>query len=151
MLAHIQRVSECVLRIGGQVHARTGPGFLVLLGIAAADTEAEADALAARVVKLRIMPDEEGKMNRSLTDCGGEMMVVSQFTLLADTRRGNRPSFIAAARPEQALPLYHKFIEAVSNQLGRPAATGVFGADMQISLTNDGPVTILLDTADRPA
>ncbi len=151
MLAHIQRVSECVLRIGGQVHARTGPGFLVLLGIAAADTAAEADALAARVVKLRIMPDEEGKMNRSLADCGGEMMVVSQFTLLADTRRGNRPSFIAAARPEQALPLYHRFIEAVSNQLGRPAATGVFGADMQISLTNDGPVTILLDTADRPA
>jgi D-tyrosyl-tRNA(Tyr) deacylase len=138
--AVVQRVSRASVTPGGAI----GPGLCVLLGIAATDTEAEADRLAGKVSRLRIFEDGDGRFDRSLLDTGGAALVVSQFTLIADTRRGNRPSFSDAARPEHADPLVARFVAALRD-LGVPVETGVFGARMKVELVNDGPVTIVLD------
>jgi D-tyrosyl-tRNA(Tyr) deacylase len=135
----VQRVTRARVTPGGAI----GAGLCVLLGVADGDDEAAADALAGKVARLRIFADEEGRFDRSLLDTGGEALVVSQFTLLADTRKGNRPSFAAAARPELAEPLYLRFCAAL-RELGVRVETGVFGAKMQVELVNDGPVTIVL-------
>jgi D-tyrosyl-tRNA(Tyr) deacylase len=136
----VQRVARAEVRPGGAI----GPGLLVLLGVAEADTEADADRLAGRVARLRIFAAEDGKFDRSLLDTGGAALVVSQFTLIADTGRGNRPSFSGAARPERAEPLYERFCAAL-RELGVAVETGVFGARMEVELVNDGPVTIVLE------
>jgi D-aminoacyl-tRNA deacylase len=145
----IQRVSSASVSIAGEVTGSIGSGMLVLLGIAETDTAEEIAWLVPKVAKLRIFADETGALNRSVTDTGGGVLVVSQFTLLASTKKGNRPSFLRAARPEQAIPLYETFCRTLSLELGHPVATGVFGADMQVALTNDGPVTIWIDSAQR--
>ena len=142
----VQRVSEARVTISGAVRGQIGPGLLVLVGIAPTDTPADAARLARKLVALRILADDEGRMNRSVLDVSGGILLISQFTLLADTRKGNRPSYIGAAGPDIAIPLYHKLIEEVTAALGQPIQTGEFGADMQVSLVNDGPVTIILDS-----
>jgi D-tyrosyl-tRNA(Tyr) deacylase len=149
MIAVIQRVSEASVRINGQVHGAIGRGFLVLLGIAHNDSEEDLQWLAKKMVGLRIFSDEEGKMNLSLQEVQGSILLVSQFTLHASTKKGNRPSYIQAARPEVAIPLYERMIAELSEALGHPIATGQFGADMQVSLLNDGPVTIIIDSQNR--
>jgi D-tyrosyl-tRNA(Tyr) deacylase len=149
MRAVVQRVSEASVTIGGAVSGRIGRGVLVLVGVEAGDTPADAEWLAAKIVALRIFPDDEGKMNRSVVDTGGEALVVSQFTLHASTKRGTRPSFVRAAAPEEAVPLYERFLAEVEQGLGRPVARGVFAADMQVALVNDGPVTIVIDSRSR--
>ena len=136
----MQRVARAASRPGGSI----GPGLVVLLGIAAGDDEAAARRLAAKTARLRIFPDAAGKFDRSLLDVGGAALVVSQFTLIADTDKGNRPSFTAAAPPEAAVPLYERFCDALRAE-GVPVRTGVFGARMEVELVNDGPVTIILD------
>jgi D-aminoacyl-tRNA deacylase len=145
MRAVVQRVSRAGVTVDGETVGVIGRGLLVLLGVAPADTEAEARWLADKVVGLRIFPDDEGKMNRDVSEAGGGVLVVSQFTLYGDARKGRRPSFIGAAPPEMAEPLYESFVAAVRAQ-GVPAATGRFGAMMQVELVNDGPVTLLVDT-----
>ncbi len=145
MRALLQRVTRADCVVAGQTVGEIGPGLLVLLGVGPADTEQAASALAARTAKLRIFSDEAGRMNRSLQDTGGAALSISQFTLYADTRRGQRPGFSGAAPPEQARALYAAFNAALRG-LGVQVQEGVFGADMQITLTNDGPVTLLLDT-----
>lgn len=145
MVALVQRVREASVTVGGEVVGAIGPGLLVLLGVHRTDTEAEAAWVAKKVADLRIFPDEEGKMNRSLRDTGGEALVVSQFTLYGDARKGNRPSFVASAPPEQAEALYEDFVAALSQRLGKPVPTGVFGAMMDVRLTNDGPVTLWVE------
>jgi len=145
----IQRVSEASVSIDDQVVGAIGKGFVVLLGIVEDDGTDDVDWLVGKVTRMRIFADEEGKMNRCLKDVGGELLVVSQFTLHANTRKGNRPSFIKAARPESAIPLYQQFLEKASQEMGKPCACGQFGADMQISLINDGPVTIMVDSKLR--
>jgi D-tyrosyl-tRNA(Tyr) deacylase len=142
----LQRVLEASVRIEGQIHSQIGKGMLVLLGIEEADTLEDIDWLVKKVVQLRIFPDEAGLMNQSVLDSQGELLVVSQFTLFAATKKGNRPSFIRAARPEQAIPLYELFLSQVSDALGKPVQSGIFGADMQVGLINDGPVTIWMDS-----
>lgn len=142
----IQRASEAQVSVERQVIGQIGAGLVVLVCAMPEDTEAEARALAAKVAKLRIFRDDQGRMNRSVTDTGGAALVVSQFTLAADTSRGNRPGFSAAAKPEQGEALYLEFSRALTD-LGVPVETGRFGADMQVSLVNDGPVTIWIDTA----
>lgn len=149
MRALLQRVSEASVVIGGERISEIGPGFLILLGIGDGDDGADIAWLCGKIARMRIFADEEGKMNRSILDTGGSVLVVSQFTLHASTKKGNRPSFINAAPPELSEPLYGKFCEALSSELGKAVARGVFGADMQVSLTNDGPVTIWLDSRDR--
>ncbi|MDF0603194.1 D-aminoacyl-tRNA deacylase [Psychromarinibacter sp. C21-152] len=146
MRALIQRVSEAAVRVDGAVIGEIGPGLMILVCAMQGDGEAEADRLAAKIAKLRIFPDEAGKMNRALPDTGGAALVVSQFTLAADTSRGNRPGFSAAAAPDDGERLYEHFAARMQAQ-GVPVATGRFGADMKVSLVNDGPVTIWLDTA----
>ncbi len=146
MKAVVQRVSEASVEIDGNVVGAVGAGLLVLLGVEAGDGVAAADRLARKLAALRIFEDEAGKMNRSVLEVGGSLLVVSQFTLLADLRKGNRPSFIAAAPPEQAEPLYEHFCAALRAQ-GLSVATGRFGARMAVRLVNDGPVTIWLDGA----
>ena len=141
----IQRVSEARVTIGGAVRGQIGPGLLVLAGIAPTDALADAQRLARKLVNLRILADDDGRMNRSVLDTGGGILLISQFTLLADTRKGNRPSYIGAAPPEVAIPLYERLIQEVEAALGRPIQTGEFGADMQVSLINDGPVTIVTE------
>jgi D-tyrosyl-tRNA(Tyr) deacylase len=138
--AVVQRVSRAKSTPGGEI----GPGLLVLLGVAGGDTEADAGRLAAKVAKLRVFEDEQGRFDRSLPETGGAALVVSQFTLIADTAKGNRPSFSEAARPELAEPLYDRFGQAL-RELGVPVQTGVFGARMSVELVNDGPVTIILE------
>jgi D-tyrosyl-tRNA(Tyr) deacylase len=142
----VQRVSEASVRVGGEVVASCGRGLAVLLGVAAGDSEADAERLAGKVARLRIFENEDGRFDRSVLDVGGEALVVSQFTLIADSRRqkGTRPDFSKAARPEVAEPLYERFVEAL-RAAGVPAQTGVFGARMELSLVNDGPVTIILE------
>ena len=140
MRALVQRVSEASVTVDGREISRIGPGLLVLLGVRRGDTEAEADRIAAKLLALRIFEDADGKMNLSVGDAGGEILCVSQFTLYGDTRKGNRPSFIDAAPPEEAEPLYERVREALGAQ------GGVFGARMAVALTNDGPVTLLLET-----
>ena len=146
-----QRVTRASVRIGGDVTAQIGPGALLLAGIGEGDDEAAVRALALKCADLRVFADEEGRFNRSLLDVGGEALVVSQFTLLGDVRRGRRPSFIAAATPDVAAPLIEAFAQALRDA-GVRVATGVFGAHMQVDSVNDGPVTILLDSAvfDQP-
>ena len=149
MRAVIQRVSSASVTIGGEVRSAIGQGLLVLLGIGHEDGREDVDWLVKKVAGLRIFNDEAGVMNRSVVDVGGEALVVSQFTLMASTKKGNRPSYIGAAGHEKAIPLYEAFCEALSAAVGRPVGTGVFGADMQVALVNDGPVTICIDTANR--
>ena len=148
MRAVIQRVRSARVLIEGKEHSRIGEGLLVLLGVEQGDTDDDARALAGRVVALRVFEDEDGKMNRSLVDARGELLAVSQFTLLGDCRKGRRPSFIQAARPEQAHPLYEQFVRAVGDH-GVKVSTGVFLAMMDVELTNNGPVTLLLDSRKR--
>ena len=148
MRALVQRVTEASVEVDGRIIGRTGPGLLVLVCAMAGDDEGAADKLAIRVAKLRIFRDDGDRMNRSLLDIGGGALVVSQFTLAADTRTGNRPGFSSAAAPEDGRRLYERFAESLREQ-GVAVETGSFGADMQVRLVNDGPVTIWLDTADR--
>jgi len=148
MRALLQRVSRAEVRVGEEVVGLIGPGLVVLLGVGPADDETAADALARQVAELRIFRDDEGRTNRSLLDVMGAALVVSQFTLFADTRRGRRPGFTGAAPPDQAERLYLRFAEALRG-LGIEVATGRFGAEMAVELVNDGPFTIWLDTADR--
>ncbi len=145
----IQRVTRAAVRVDEEVAGRIGQGLLVLLGIEAADTEEDAEWLAGKLVAMRVFADREGKMNLDVRDVGGEILVVSQFTLHASTKKGNRPSFIRAARPERAIPLYENFKVRLSQALGRPVAAGRFGADMKVELVNDGPVTIWVDSRAR--
>lgn len=142
----IQRVSEAYVTINGKTHSKIGHGLLILVGFESIDSEKSVERLCAKIVNMRIFPDTEGKMNLSVIDVGGEILAVSQFTLHASTRKGNRPSFIRAALPEVSEPLYHHFMKRLGEQLGKPVAAGVFGADMQVALINDGPVTIVIDT-----
>jgi D-aminoacyl-tRNA deacylase len=141
--AVVQRVSGAAVAVGGTTIAEIGPGLLVLLGIAAADDDVEAERVAGKVARLRIFESGDGKFDRSLVDTAGAALVVSQFSLIADTAKGNRPSFSGAARPERAEPLYDRFCDALRG-LGVPVHTGVFGARMAVTLVNDGPVTIVL-------
>ena len=145
MISVIQRVSQARVEVGGLTIGEIGAGLLVLVCTERDDSEAQADKLLAKLLKLRIFSDDAGKMNRSVQDVGGQVLVVSQFTLLADARKGNRPSYIGAAGPAVAEPLYRQFVGLVSELLGQEVPTGIFGADMQVSLLNDGPVTIVLD------
>jgi D-aminoacyl-tRNA deacylase len=145
MRAVLQRVSRAKVSIAGETVGEIGPGLLVLLGVTHADTPEQAQWLAEKIAGLRIFNDADGKMNRDVTEAGGSMLIVSQFTLYGDCRKGRRPSFIDAAPPPIAIPLYEAFINAVK-ALGVPVATGRFGADMQVELVNDGPVTVIVDS-----
>lgn len=145
----LQRVSEASVTISGKVHASIGVGFLLLLGIHEDDAEADADWLAGKVARLRVFGDAAGKMNLSLANVGGDVLLISQFTLHALYEKGARPSFITAARPEKAIPLYEYFRKSLERQLGKEVYTGVFGADMKVALVNDGPVTIIMDSRTR--
>ena len=145
----VQRVSRAEVRTNGETVGTCGTGVMVLLGVHAEDAEADADWLAAKVAALRIFSDDDGKMNRTLTDVGGEALVVSQFTLHAKYKKGARPSFVHAARPETAIPLYERFVRQLEDHLKRPVATGRFGAMMEVDLINDGPVTITMDTRNK--
>ena len=145
MIAVLQRVSEAAVKIDGAVYSGIGRGIMILLGVADEDTEEDVRLLVEKIPKLRIFEDGEGKMNLSLTDVDGELLVVSNFTLLASYRKGNRPDYMNAARPEKAVPLYEAFINQIHEKV--PVVQhGVFGADMKLSLTNDGPVTIVMDS-----
>ncbi len=146
MRAVIQRVSQARVDIAGEKRAEIGGGLLILLGVSRDDAEEEARKLAAKIAALRIFPDGAGKMNRSIIEQGGSLLVVSNFTLYADSKKGNRPSFDTAASGEMADHLYKLFLEALEQQVQKPVCRGEFGADMQVALVNDGPVTILLDT-----
>ncbi len=148
MKAVIQRVSEASVTVKGEVTGEIGQGLLVLLGVGHEDGQEELDWLTRKIVNLRIFGDASGKMNLSLKAIEGDLLLVSQFTLHADTKKGNRPSFIAAAKPDIAEALYEKMITSLSEALGKPIQTGVFGADMKVRLLNDGPVTIVVDTKD---
>lgn len=145
----IQRVKFASLSIGGNLHSSIAGGMMVLVGVEERDTLADVEWLAKKTVQLRIYDDENGVMNKSLLDTGGDALIVSQFTLHASVKKGNRPAYIRAARPEHAKPLYEAYCDQVSQLLGKPVATGVFGADMQITLLNDGPVTICIDSQNR--
>jgi len=145
----IQRVTKASVSIDGRLHSQTGQGLLIFLGIEHADSDEDVQWLSSKIAGLRIFNDAEGKMNRSISDVNGECMLVSQFTLHASTLKGNRPSFIRAARPDQAIPLYEAFRVALQMLCKRPVQTGVFGADMQIELLNDGPVSIWMDSKNR--
>jgi D-tyrosyl-tRNA(Tyr) deacylase len=149
MRAAIQRVGEATVTVDGVEVAAIGPGLLVLCGVAPSDSSVDADWLAHKIVALRVFDDDAGVMNLSVQDAGGQILAVSQFTLHASTKKGARPSYSAAAAPDIARPLFDVFVAALSRELGRPVATGVFGAHMQVSLTNDGPVTLWIDTAAR--
>ncbi len=146
MRAVIQRVSSASVTIDGAVKSSIGQGLLVLLGIGHEDGQEDIAWLAKKISGLRIFDDDSGVMNRSVMDVGGEVLVVSQFTLMASTKKGNRPSYIGAAGHELAIPLYEQFCAALSSAVGRPVGTGEFGADMKVALVNDGPVTICIDT-----
>ncbi|MFD0999888.1 D-aminoacyl-tRNA deacylase [Ohtaekwangia kribbensis] len=149
MLAVVQRVTSSSVTIGGQVKASIGKGLLILVGIEDADTQEDIDWLSAKIVNLRIFNDAEGVMNVSVKEDGGDIIVVSQFTLHASTKKGNRPSYLKASRPDIAIPLYTNFVTAVEAALGKSVQTGEFGADMKVSLLNDGPVTIIIDTKNK--
>ncbi|MEM7086812.1 MAG: D-aminoacyl-tRNA deacylase [Bacteroidota bacterium] len=145
----IQRVKEASVTIDGKLVATIGKGFLILLGIETTDSQDDIEWLTGKIVKLRIFGDENGAMNNSITDVDGAIIVVSQFTLHASTKKGNRPSFIKAARPEQAIPLYELFVQDLEAKLGKKVLTGEFGAMMDVALVNDGPVTLTIDTKNR--
>lgn len=145
----IQRVQKASVSVEGKTVSRIGNGLLLLLGIESADTEEDANWLCRKVLGLRIFDDEAGVMNRSIMDIDGEIIVVSQFTLFASYKKGNRPSWLRAAGHEHAVPMYERFVELLSQGLGKQVGTGVFGADMKVELINDGPVTICMDTKDK--
>jgi D-tyrosyl-tRNA(Tyr) deacylase len=145
----IQRVSKASVSIDNKLFSSIGSGLLVLVGIEEVDNETDVEWLSAKITQLRIFDDAAGVMNLSALDTGGEIMVVSQFTLHARTKKGNRPSYIRAARPEKAIPLYNMFVERLSELIKKPVATGKFGAMMKIELVNDGPVTIIIDTKEK--
>lgn len=149
MRAVIQRVSQANVVIDGTVKGAIQHGLLVLLAIEDADTAEDTEWLSGKIVRLRIFDDEQGVMNRSVQEIGGEILLISQFTLFASTKKGNRPSYSRSARPEIAVPLYEQFIGKLETDFGKKIQTGEFGADMKVSLTNDGPVTILIDTKNR--
>jgi D-aminoacyl-tRNA deacylase len=149
MRAVIQRVSEAKVTIDGAVKGAIGQGLVVLVAVEEADTAEDIEWLSGKIVRLRIFNDAEGVMNRSVQEVQGGILVVSQFTLFASTKKGNRPSYSRSARPEIAVPLYEKFVERLEQDLGRPIQTGEFGAHMLVSLTNDGPVTIVIDSKAR--
>jgi D-tyrosyl-tRNA(Tyr) deacylase len=146
MRAVVQRVREARVEVAGEVTGSIGPGLLVLLGITHEDGPAQVAWLARKLVDLRIFSDQDGKMNLSLRDTGGDILLVSQFTLYGDARKGNRPSYVQAAPPAVAIPLYEAMVAELSELTGKTIQTGIFGADMQVSLLNDGPVTIIVDT-----
>jgi D-aminoacyl-tRNA deacylase len=145
----IQRVTRASVEVNSEIIGRIGLGLLVLVGIEEADTDEDAAWLSNKIVNLRIFNDESGVMNKSLIETAGEILLVSQFTLHAATKKGNRPSYIRAARPEAAIPLYERLVGLLQNDLGKTIATGRFGADMKLSLLNDGPVTIIIDTKQK--
>jgi D-tyrosyl-tRNA(Tyr) deacylase len=145
----IQRVSAASVTVEGQVKGAIQAGLMVLLGIQNEDTQEDIQWIATKLVQLRIFDDAEGVMNLSVKDIGGSILLISQFTLYAATKKGNRPSYIAAAKPEVAMPIYEAMIQQLNQELGTPIATGVFGADMQVTLTNNGPVTIFIDSKNR--
>ena len=147
----IQRVSAASVTVEGQVKGAIQAGLMVLLGIQNEDTQEDIQWIATKLVQLRIFDDAEGVMNLSVKDIGGSILLISQFTLYAATKKGNRPSYIAAAKPEVAIPIYEAMIQQLNQELGTPIATGVFGADMQVTLTNNGPVTIFIDSKNREA
>lgn len=149
MKAVLQRVSEASVTIEGNKVAEIKVGLLILVGIEDADTKEDIDWLAAKIVKLRIFSDADGLMNLSVQDINGDVIVVSQFTLHAATKKGNRPSYIKAAKPDVAIPLYESFVKQMEKEMGKKVQTGEFGADMKVSLLNDGPVTIIIDTKNK--
>ena len=149
MRAVIQRVSSASVVISGKTVANIQRGLLILLGIEEADSAEDIEWLSGKIVRLRVFSDEAGVMNRSVQEIDGELLVVSQFTLFASTKKGNRPSYIRAARPEIAIPLYDQFLQKLATDFGKSVKTGEFGADMQVNLVNDGPVTILIDSRNR--
>ncbi|GAB3639529.1 D-aminoacyl-tRNA deacylase [Spirosoma arcticum] len=149
MIAVIQRVSQASVTIGGEVKGQIGIGFLVLLGITHTDTREDVDWLSKKIVGMRIFNDAAQKMNLDLAAINGDVLLISQFTLHASTKKGNRPGFTEAARPDVAIPLYELMIAQLTTDLGKPIQTGVFGADMKVALLNDGPVTIIIDSKNR--
>lgn len=149
MIAVVQRVSDASVTIMNQVKAKIGTGVMILLGIEDADTEEDVLWLSRKIVNMRIFPDEDGVMNKSLLEIDGQALVVSQFTLHASTKKGNRPSYIKAAKPDVAIPLYERFKKQLTSDLSKVIASGEFGADMKVALTNDGPVTIIIDTKEK--
>lgn len=148
MRAVIQRVSQAKVVVDENTVGQIGKGFMILLGVHEQDTQADVDYLVGKISKLRVFEDEQQKMNRSIIDVGGEILSISQFTLFADTKKGNRPSFVQAAKPDVAIPLYEAFNEGL-RQAGIPVETGIFGADMKCHLVNDGPVTIIIDSQNK--
>ena len=149
MRAVLQRVTSASCMVDGQITGQINAGFLVLLGIEDADTMEDAQWLAQKIVSMRVFSDENDLMNKALADANGSILLISQFTLFAQTKKGNRPSFIRAARPDKAIPLYEQMISILNTLTGKITATGIFGADMKVSLVNDGPVTITIDTKNR--
>ena len=149
MRAVIQRVAKASVTINGQIHGRIGPGLLVLIGIEDADSQEDIIWLSNKMVNLRIFNDDGGVMNRSVLEVGGDVLLISQFTLHANTKKGNRPSYIKASKPDIAIPLYETMIKQLTNDLGKTIATGIFGADMKVELLNDGPVTIVIDSKNK--
>jgi D-aminoacyl-tRNA deacylase len=149
MRAVIQRVTRASVTIGGKVHGQIGSGLLVLAGFEDVDTEADIKWLSGKIVEMRIFNDADGVMNISLKGVAGDILLISQFTLHASTKKGNRPSYSRASKPEIAIPLYEKMVQQLSIDLGKPIQTGIFGADMKVELLNDGPVTIVMDTKNK--
>ncbi|RVT98153.1 D-tyrosyl-tRNA(Tyr) deacylase [Mucilaginibacter limnophilus] len=149
MRAVLQRVTEAACRVDGNITGEIGNGFLALLGIEDADTTDDLQWLAQKIVNMRVFGDENGLMNKALSDIDGNILLISQFTLFAQTKKGNRPSFIRAARPDKAIPLYEQMIVTLETLTGKKIATGIFGADMKVSLVNDGPVTIIIDSKNK--
>jgi D-tyrosyl-tRNA(Tyr) deacylase len=149
MRAVIQRVSEASVKVNGMATGEIETGFVVLLGIEDADTEEDVSWLAQKIVGMRVFSDENGLMNKALAEVNGDILLISQFTLFAQTKKGNRPSFIRAAKPEKAIPLYEMMIKLLESLLVKPISIGIFGADMKVSLVNDGPVTIMMNTKDK--
>ncbi|QPH37776.1 D-aminoacyl-tRNA deacylase [Pedobacter endophyticus] len=149
MRAVLQRVTQASCTVDGNITGEIGTGFLVLLGIEDADTVDDLEWLAQKIANMRVFEDENGLMNKALADVGGNILLISQFTLFAATKKGNRPGFTRAAKPDVAIPLYEKMIEQLASLTGKNIQTGIFGADMKIALLNDGPVTILIDTKNK--
>ena len=149
MRAVVQRVSKASVTINGQIRGAIETGLLVLLAVEEADTPEDIEWLSGKIVRLRIFPDDQGGMNRSVQEVGGDILLISQFTLFASTKKGNRPSYSRAARPEIAVPLYQTFTRKLAEDLGKPIQTGEFGADMKVTLVNDGPVTIVIDSRNK--
>ena len=149
MRAVLQRVTQASCTVDGKITGEIGAGFLVLLGIEDADTTDDMQWLASKITGMRVFGDENGLINKALADVNGDILLISQFTLFAQTKKGNRPSFLRAAKPDKAIPMYEQMVQALETLTGKKIATGIFGADMKINLLNDGPVTIIMDSKDR--